>query len=72
MGASTPALASRPPVTPNLLPSGLVDRLRTDQRERFLRLLTRMPVHVKGVCFDMHDPGWSPEAIDSLADAICD
>lgn len=22
--------------------------------------------------FDLHDPGWSPGAVDGLADALCD
>lgn len=67
-GVTAPASIDEVP----LKPSDLLDRLADHQRSSVLRLWDRLPVHMRGIGFDLHGPGWSPEAIDRLADALCD
>ena len=66
---SNPPPAPPPPKPP---PQELMDRLSEAQRSSFSRLWDRLPSHMHAIAFDLHDPGWSPEAIDRLADALCD
>lgn len=49
-----------------------MDRLDDARRNDFARVWYRLPNHLRDVEFELHHPGWSPEAIDDLADALCD
>ena len=49
-------------VTPPL--PALLERLNPDQRFSFLRVWTRLPLHLREIAFDLHDPGWTPSAIE--------
>ena len=42
----------------------LLERLNPDQRFSFLRVWTRLPLHLREIAFDLHDPGWTPSAIE--------
>ncbi|CAB1111208.1 unnamed protein product [Ectocarpus sp. CCAP 1310/34] len=62
-----PASAPPPPKPP---PQELLDRFSEAQRSSFMRLWARLPAHMHDIAFDLHNPGWTPEAIDRLADAL--
>ncbi|CAB1099587.1 unnamed protein product [Ectocarpus sp. CCAP 1310/34] len=62
-----PASAPPPPKPP---PQELLDRFSEAQRSSFMRLWARLPAHMHDIAFDLHSPGWTPEAIDRLADAL--
>lgn len=49
-----------------------MDRLDDAQRHSFERLWIRLAVDLHDIMFNLHDPGWSPKAIESLADASGD
>ena len=72
----SPAFADPDPASSTVLPkpppTELLDRLTEAQRESFNRLWKRLPPQLHDVVFDLHDPEWSPEAIDHLADALCE
>ena len=42
----------------------LLKRLNPDQRYSFLRVWARLPSHLREISFDLHDPGWTPPAIE--------
>ncbi|CAB1099916.1 unnamed protein product [Ectocarpus sp. CCAP 1310/34] len=65
----SPDPASAPP-PPKPLPQELLDRFSEAQRSSFMRLWARLPAHMHDIAFDLHNPGWTPEAIDRLADAL--
>lgn len=63
------APASGPlPLKPS--PADLLNRLTDLQRPTFLRMWDRLPVHMRDVVFELHDPRSSPDAIDRLGDAL--
>ncbi|CAB1116486.1 unnamed protein product [Ectocarpus sp. CCAP 1310/34] len=62
-----PASAPPPPKPP---PQEVLDRFSEAQRSSFMRLWARLPAHMHDIAFDLHNPGWTPEAIDRLADAL--
>ncbi|CAB1114482.1 unnamed protein product [Ectocarpus sp. CCAP 1310/34] len=62
-----PASAPPPPKPP---PQELLDRFSEAQSSGFMRLWARLPAHMHDIAFDLHNPGWTPEAIDRLADAL--
>ncbi|CAB1117464.1 unnamed protein product [Ectocarpus sp. CCAP 1310/34] len=64
-----PDPASAPP-PPKLPQQELLDRFSEAQRSSFMRLWDRLPAHMHDIAFDLHHPGWTPEAIDRLADAL--
>ena len=47
-------------------------RLSDDQRESFLRLWDRLPLHFRDITFDLHGSGWFPSVISSLRNVRCD
>ena len=49
----------------------LLERLNQDQRSSFLRAWARLPPHLREIAFDLHDPGWTPSAIEQLGDVFC-
>ncbi|CAB1111268.1 unnamed protein product [Ectocarpus sp. CCAP 1310/34] len=65
----SPDPASAPPL-PKPPPQELLDRFSEAQRSSFMRLWARLPAHMHDIAFDLHNPGWTPEAIDRLADAL--
>ena len=50
----------------------LLERLNPDQCSSFLRVWARLPPHLREIAFDLHDPGWSPPAIEQLGDVLCE
>ena len=50
----------------------LLERLNPDQRSSFLRVRVRLPPHLRDMAFDLHDPGWTPPAIEQLGDVLCE
>ena len=50
----------------------LLERLNPDQRSSFLRVWARLSPHLREIAFDLHDPGWTPPAIDQLGDVLCE
>ena len=53
-------------------PPVLLKQLNPDHRSSFLRVLTRLPPHLREIAFDLHDPGWTPPAIEQLGDVLCE
>ncbi|CAB1121588.1 unnamed protein product [Ectocarpus sp. CCAP 1310/34] len=62
-----PASAPPPPKPP---PQELLDRFSEAHRPSFMRFWARLPAHMHDIAFDLHNPAWTPEAIDRLADAL--
>ena len=56
-----------PPPSPALL-----ERLNPDQRSSFLLVWARLPPHLREIVFHLHDPGWTPPAIEQLDDVLCE
>ena len=54
-------------VTPS---PALPERLSPDKRSSFLRVWARLPPHLREIEFDLHDPGWTPPAIEQLGDVL--
>ena len=54
------------------LSPALLERLNQDQRSSFLRIWARLPSHLREIAFDLHDPGWTPSAIEQLGDVLCE
>ena len=52
--------------------SALLERLTPEQRASFLCVWERLPPHLRAVSFDLHGTGWTPPAIEQLADFLCD
>ena len=50
----------------------LLERLNPDQRSSFLCVWARLSPLLREVAFDVHDPGWTPLAIEQLGDVICE
>ena len=50
----------------------LLKRLNSDQRTSFLRIWARLPPNLTEIAFDLHDPGWTPPAIEQLGDVLCE
>ena len=48
----------------------LLERLNPDQSYSFLRVWVRLPPHPREIAFDLHDPGWTPSAIEQLGDML--
>ena len=36
-----------------------------------MRVWTRLPLHPREISFDLHDPGWTPPAIEQLGEVLC-
>ena len=53
-------------------PPTLLERLNPDQRSSFLRIWARLPPDLQEVAFNLHDPGWTPQAIEQLGDVLCE
>lgn len=53
-------------------PTEYLDHLDAAQRRSFDRLWPGLPVHVLDIVFDLDAPGWSPQAVDNLADTLCE
>ena len=50
----------------------LLDRLNQDQRSSILRVWAGLPPHLREIAFNLHDPGWTPSAIDQLGNVLCE
>ena len=51
----------------------LLERWSSEQRDSFLRVWTRLPLHhLRAVASDLHGTGWTPEAIEQLGDVLCE
>ena len=61
------AASAVPPPSPALL-----ERLNPDQRSSFLLVWARLPPHLREIVFHLHDPGWTPPAIEQLDDVLCE
>lgn len=61
-GTTAPVPDPPPPAPPKAPTSDLLDRFPADQRERCFRLWTRLPAHIKDLCFNLHEPGWPSTA----------
>ena len=48
----------------------LLERLDDSQRECFLRIWDRIPLHLRDITFDLHGSGWSPAVINALGDVL--
>lgn len=58
--------------SPNSQPAKIKDRLDNVQCQSFARSWNRLPGQLLDIVFDLHDHGWSSEAIDTLAGALYD
>ena len=50
----------------------LLERLNQDQCSPFLRVWARLPPHLRENALDLHDPDWTPLAIEQLVDVLCE
>ena len=69
--ARSPDTEVAAPAVPSLSPT-LMERLNPALRSAFLRVWARLLPHLRGIAFDLHDPGWDPPAIEQLCDVLCD
>ena len=62
-----------PPADPPRTPCNkLLERLTVDQRTSFLRVWDQLPLHLRGVSFDLRGFGWSPSVTTMLGEVLCD
>ena len=64
--------AASPLPAPGSSSLALLERLSPEQCASFLRFWARLPLHLRGVTFDIHGTDWAPEAIQQLGDVPCE
>ena len=45
-------------------------RLNADQHHSFSQVWHKLPTHLREISCDFHDPGWDPDVITQLGDAL--
>ena len=50
----------------------LLERLNQDQHSSFLCVWARLPLHLREIAFDLHNPGWTLSVIEQLGDGLCE
>ena len=63
------ALPLEAPALPSL---ALLECLRPKRRASFLRVWTRLPLHLRAVSLDLHGMDWTLEAIEQLGGVLCE